>query len=85
MAEENKTQAEPARPTILDEIRKEKQDLEKIRDEIKEERQKFQDLKTSDLLAGRANAGSEQGLTAEQVKQKKAQDMADEIAGAFKR
>jgi hypothetical protein len=46
--------------SYLDEVRKEKAELEKVRDELRIEREKFEELKANEILGGKSEAGNQQ-------------------------
>ena len=60
--------------SILEEVRKEKAELEALRDEIKEERAKIEELRTDEILSGKSNSSPDEQLTPEEKKKKGAMD-----------
>jgi hypothetical protein len=56
--------------SVVDEVRFERMELEKIRDEIKNEREKIEALKVDEIIAGRTQGGkmAENQKTPEEIK-----------------
>ena len=48
---------EEVTPTFLEQVKQEREAMEKLRDEIKAERAEIQELKATEILSGKANAG----------------------------
>jgi len=46
-------------PTFLEQVKKEREALEKVRDEIKAETAKMQELKAVEILSGKTSAGQQ--------------------------
>ena len=65
MTEEEKTEEKQEEPkeeqkpvSALEEVRKERIELEKLRDEIKEERERIEAIKTEEILSGKSETPS---------------------------
>lgn len=46
-------------PTYLDEVRAERQAMEKLRDEMKAEAQRFQEIRAIEIMSGKTDAGTQ--------------------------
>ena len=69
MVEPTTPQTTPQTPTnslsFLDEVRKEKAELEKVRDETKRYVEELKDLRANEIMSGSTNAGQVQALPQE--------------------
>lgn len=66
MVEEEQTENVPeVKPTFLDEVRKEKEEMTKLRDENKAILEEMKQLKAEDILAGKAPQPKEEAVKEE--------------------